>query len=153
MTDEAEDLIKPICDRFIEQCRGAIAAAQNEVRTFLRVRYDPEPCRIPSSVPAPRLQLRWQDGEETICHYELVFPLRDADIRNEANTGYAVIELGRTTSRGGGAVRPWERNPPKERMPYRDGAHASWDAKELRLPVFVIAPDGTFAKIATEDLR
>jgi len=26
--------------------------------------------------------------------------------------------------------------------PFRDGAHAKWDAEQLKLPVYVIAPDG-----------
>lgn len=151
MTDDlrakAEELIQPLCAAFISECIDTIAAADKDTRTFRRVRYDAEPARLPAGCPAPRLQLRWEQGEDDeICHYEMVFPLREHDIRNDAKTNHAVIELGQTKC-GGGGTPYWERNPVEQRTPYRDGAHAQWDDATLNLPIFVIAPDGAFEEL------
>lgn len=106
-----------------------------------------------ASVPSPRLQLRWghQDADscgEWVCHYELVFPLRENDIRTEnCEGGSAVIELGRTRISGGGDP-PWLRPGSfYMRTPYRDGNHAMWDGELLGLPIFILHPDGTSERL------
>lgn len=119
-------------------------------------------------LPAPRLQLRWEGGEpgetfqtrdgpvterEWRCVYELVMPLREHDIRREVwKDGEEVgrqAELVIKMSEGFTRVRT-TRTPCKgddgrhfADTPYRDGAHARWDAAQLGgLPIYVIAPDG-----------
>lgn len=111
-----------------------------------------------TELPAPRLQLRWAEAEPSsrypwACHYELVLPLGEHDIRRESYDDdgkctvgpcEAVIPMKPPTLRGGNA--PCE-NPDGTLYcdtPFRDGAHANWDAKVLgNPPIYVIAPDGT----------
>ena len=111
-------------------------------------------------LPAPRLQLRWvvnpEDGSshEYLCHYEMVIPLREHDIRREVydddgmTTGEIeelVIPIIAPTKRGSNRV------PCVDTLgrrfydaPYRDGVHACWDSEALGgLPIFVIDLDGT----------
>lgn len=110
--------------------------------------YDAPAEARPEGLPAPRLQLRWEDkaedGFERVCHYELVFPIREHDVRNDTKTGFAVIRLGRT--RQGGGEPDW-RVRLDNRIPFRDGVHAAWDSRVFgSLPIIVIAPDGTWAE-------
>lgn len=73
----------------------------------------------------------------------MVMPLRELDIRNDAGTGFAVIELGRTRVGGGGAA-PWQRESPEMCTPFRDGSHAKWDAVVMGgLPIYILGPDGS----------
>lgn len=102
------------------------------------------------------LRLRWTLGEnEYVCHYELVMALDKDDIRREVykngeDTGkrriQKVVKLD-FTCRGSG------RDPcvmwPEPHLfydpPFRDGAHAKWDAVKLgNLPIYVVALDGTY---------
>lgn len=90
-------------------------------------------------LPAPRLQLRWEcdeaDSYERICHYELVLPLQKYDIRRDlAPSGFAAIPLGRTKVSGGLGVFL----DGKVEEPFRDGAHARWDATLFGLPVYAV---------------
>lgn len=118
-----------------------------------------------SGLPAPRLQLRWQkrDGDrlwQWECHYELVLPLDEYDIRGEiCDEEGRVIERKRelVVSIKEPSLRGSNHEPCTsargERYfdaPFRDGAHASWDAKVLGdPPIYVIAPDGaTFTEPA-----
>jgi hypothetical protein len=111
-------------------------------------------------LPAPRLQLRW--APSTIkpeynweCHYELVIPLDQYDVRAEQydedgemmpeKIKEAVIPM-KPPSLRGGETTPCTVYQTGERYydaPFRDGAHAWWDSKLLgNPPIFVIAPDG-----------
>lgn len=114
-----------------------------------------------SKLPTPRMQLRWEastePGHQWQCHYELVILLDKWDVRRE------VYKRGRELKRKlpRELVIPMKtpsfrnsssRYPPctsgdgKQRYadtPFRDGAHAKWDAIQLGdPPIFVIAPDG-----------
>ncbi|MFC5374018.1 hypothetical protein ACFPIF_15750 [Brevundimonas faecalis] len=126
-----------------------------------------------ADLPMPRLQMRWQKLSETernpvfgahdwLCHYELILPLAEHDIRREVyEDGEQVSERDHLTiAMKEPSVRGCsDGNPPCQwrgegevyyDAPYRDGAHAEWDAKLLgNLPVFVIAPDGTALRQAT----
>lgn len=126
-------------------------------------------------LPAPRLQLRWERyegdvgragifamGEQWACHYELVLPLREHDIRREiyedgeqvGERSELVVPLKGPSIRGsvrapcdfdGNGGHDWD-------TPYRDGAHAKWDALALGgLPIFVIALDGVAIPQPEED--
>lgn len=110
-------------------------------------------------LPAPRLQLRWAEAEpnergfQWACHYELVLPLGEHDIRREVYDEYGeqtgevselVAALKPPTLRDGGGY-PCEAQDGTRYFdpPFRDGAHAQWDAAVLGgLPIYVIAPDG-----------
>jgi hypothetical protein len=112
-----------------------------------------------ASLPAPRLQLRWAEADDGDthyqwhCHYELVLPLREPDIRREVydddgmQTGEVselVVPLNPPTRRGGGG-EPCRAQDGTSYCdaPYRDGAHAGWDAAALGgLPVYVIDVQG-----------
>ena len=121
-----------------------------------------EPAVIPP-LPAPRLQLRWVKadpnslGHEWACHYELVIPLGELDIRREIYDDEgsvtkgpmeAVIQMKLPT------LRRDTRTPCQYQdgaryydPPFRDGAHAAWDAAVLgNPPIYVIAPDGVAFK-------
>lgn len=120
------------------------------------------------TLPAPRLQLRWEpsdlrSGYQWECHYELVLPLGEYDIRREQydedgteleeKISELVIPMKQPSLRGGSGT-PCTAGDGSRYCdgPYRDGAHALWDAKLIgNLPVFVIAPDGiAFAHKARE---
>jgi len=138
----------------------------------------PESTRSPAEVleagadlPAPRLQLRWErrtephdfdwDGERSWnCHYELVLPLREFDIRREiyedgeevGEQSQLVVPIKGPTIRGANGCTPCVDRDGELYFdsPIRDGAHAQWDAEVLgNLPVFVIAPDGTALRQAS----
>lgn len=110
-------------------------------------------------LPAPRIQLRWAEAEqnnrgyEWACHYELVLPLSKYDIRREVydedgeltgEVSELVAALKPPTLRGSSSTPCQARDGTRYYdAPFRDGAHAGWDAKVLGgLPVYVIAPDG-----------
>ena len=113
---------------------------------------------------SPRLQLRWAPaaantlGYPWECHYELVLPLGEHDIRREIYddegelTGKVCelsVALKPPTRRGGGGTPCSAQNGSRHYdEPYRDGAHALWDAKALGgLPIYVIASDGMAFKM------
>lgn len=129
----------------------------------------------PQKLPAPRLQLRWErnDGSvrhcsgvhyEWLCHYELVLPLDQYDIRREVwkdgeevgRCDELVIPMKGPSMRGGSNT-PCETRDGSRYYddPFRDGAHAQWDAKVLgNPPIYVIAPDGTaFSKQEDDERR
>lgn len=109
-----------------------------------------------SKLPYPRLELRWRKatkdeaggadfaaewGPLFACDYVLVLHKKhDGDMRcNHPKTdayGARDVEfvLNTTLSGGGG---PRSRNG-KVDTPFRDGAHAQWDAEVLDLPVYAI---------------
>lgn len=118
---------------------------------------------------SPRLQLRWEAGKAPAgsvfehdefawrCHYELVLPLGESDIRREiwkdgeevGQRDELVIAVKGCSLRGAGE----DDVPCVHRAdgslyydpPYRDGAHAKWDAALLGgLPIYCVAPDGRF---------
>lgn len=145
--EEVNDLLEPVVDRFKRDARDAIVSAKADIKNILKVNYNSLPECRPEGMPAPRLQFRWEDADRWTCHYELVFPLREFDIRNDAKTNFAIVELGRTLSSGGGTA-PWAREAADQRVPYRDGAHAQWDSAAFKgLPIFVIAPNGSFVEV------
>ncbi|MFM0495633.1 hypothetical protein [Paraburkholderia caledonica] len=109
-------------------------------------------------LPAPRLQLRWaasdlRSGYQWECHYELVLPLGEYDIRREqyddegnevGKIDELIVPMKQPSLRGGSGTPCTAGDGSRYcDSPYRDGAHALWDAKILgNPPVFVIAPDG-----------
>ena len=114
-----------------------------------------------ATLPAPRLQLRWEPSDKPTwswqCHYELVLPLGEHDIRGEVydddgrmtgKVSELVAALKPPTLRGGSGT-PCE-SPDGARFcdtPFRDGCHAQWDAVVLgNLPIYSIAPDGVAFK-------
>jgi hypothetical protein len=113
-----------------------------------------------TKLPAPRLQLRWAEAEpnprgyQWACHYELVISLDEFDIRREIydkkgkctkGPREVAIPMKPPTLRGSDST-PCTSSDGKTRYcddPFRDGAHARWDATQLGdPPIFVIAPDG-----------
>lgn len=121
-------------------------------------------------LPAPRIQLRWakNDGPKKheyrwLCHYELVLPLDKYDIRADIygkgdiplkkKRKELVVAMKEPSLRGSS-------NTPCTAMdgtryfdaPFRDGAHAHWDAKLIgNPPIYVIAPDGMAFKRNDEE--
>lgn len=99
------------------------------------------------------LQLRWtvNDGstgwrsDGWLCHYELVIPLDENDIRREDEDGNDVqpeiiVALKPPTWRGG-SIEPCSND--EYDAPFRDGAHALWDSAKLGdIPIIVIGLDG-----------
>ena len=114
-----------------------------------------------ADLPTPRLQLRWElfDGESAFnakwaCHYELVMPLGQYDVRREVydddgeelpERTQLVVPMKTPTLRGGGGKAPCYAMDGTHHVdaPYRDGAHAMWDSKALGgLPIYVVDLDG-----------
>lgn len=111
-------------------------------------------------LPCPRLELRWRElpddsdgranGYTIECVYSFVFPLDKYDIRAEYHGprgGHKfgakrekAIEIGRTFSTGTVAGRVLASG--EVDAPFRDGAHATWDAPHFgNPPIYVIAGD------------
>lgn len=106
-----------------------------------------------NTLPAPRLQLRWASAEpnehnyQWQCHYELILPLREGDIRRgeeEQELKELVVALKEPTVRGSNSIPCRTRDGEYYYdAPYRDGVHAKWDAEVLgNLPIYVISLDG-----------
>lgn len=109
-------------------------------------------------LPAPRIQLRWapstlRAGFQWECHYELVLPLDKYDIRAEQEGPRGgrrpplkelVVPIKEPSIRGSTSTPCIAQDGSHDYdPPYRDGAHAIWDAKVLgNPPIFAIAPDG-----------
>ena len=110
-------------------------------------------------LPTPRLQLRW--APSTIkheykweCHYELVILLGEYDIRREVYRNgnplkkklprELAIPMKGPSLRGSSETPCTAMNGTRYAdTPFRDGAHAKWDAIQIGCPpIFVIAPDG-----------
>lgn len=98
------------------------------------------PLKFPAdNLPTPRLELAWKHVRryEYTCEYVLVIRLRDHDIRipeddQECREHRIPMSRGITATRG---VAPdtFEQID----MPFRDGAHARWDSRQLSgLPIF-----------------
>jgi hypothetical protein len=150
--EQIDELIDPVVQAFKVRARNAIDEATASIRNILRVKYDaPKEC-LPG-LPSPRLQLRWEQTEYdgNVCHYEMVFPLQEWDIRNDAKTGHAVVELGRTKSSGD---RNWSSGGASELTPFRDGAHAKWDSSLFGdIPIYAITPYGRAVLVEREAER
>lgn len=119
-------------------------------------------------LPAPRIQLRWQPstgtGYQWECHYELVIALRKTDVRAEQygprggrlpNLKELVVPIKPPSLRGSSQTPcTWSDGTRSYDAPYRDGAHAMWDAEQLgNPPIYVIAPDGMVFSKADYDAR
>ena len=101
------------------------------------------------------LRLRWEAESDFsfLCHYELVVPLGENDIRREVYEDGEVIETisELVTPMNAGPVRRMSGAIPcidedgklYFDAPYRDGAHAQWDSKALGgIPIKVMTLDG-----------
>jgi len=104
----------------------------------------------------PRLELRWEDKRTdkdgfvyTVeCVYSLVLNLGKYDIRAERadekgrtlpNVTTMTVRIGGTLSTGTASKRYWEKDDRVDE-PFRDGAHAQWDAAQLGdLPIYAVA--------------
>lgn len=153
VSKQADELLKPVFKAFKRQAAEAIREAQEKVASVLRVSYDAPAEARPETLPAPRLQLRWEETpggmRPRTCHYELVFPLHEHDIRDDDETGYVVVQLGRTMQ--GGADVDWDACDLADRAPFRDGVHAQWDAAVFGwLPIYVMAPNGRHALVTLD---
>jgi hypothetical protein len=104
-------------------------------------------------MPCPRLQFTWvlqgeqEDMYNTVCLYTLVLPLRDSDIRCEGEEGAKVRRewhalIGATRIGGNTPLIHGNRVD----TPFRDGAHANWDAEKLGLQVWAVC-DRTTSRI------
>ncbi len=98
-----------------------------------------------SALPMPRLQLTWEklkkprDGMNWFCHYELLMPLDKHDIRrgSRGKKEFLRLKLGGThVGKSDGRTPEWDNGDIDK--PFRDGAHIQWDARLLKLPMFVV---------------
>ena len=115
--------------------------------------------RSTDGLATPRMQLRWTAAEpndrdmQWACHYELVLPLGEHDIRREVYgddgeiggiVDVLIVAMKPHSLRGSTSIPCQDQSG--ERYcdpPWRDGIHSKWDAALLgNLPVYVIAPDG-----------
>lgn len=152
LSKEVDDLLKPAFKALKRNAMEAIRQTQEEMRGVLRVLNDaPEDvCR--SDLCAPRLQLRWEQLNDwsTVCHYELVLPLAEHDVRNDPGTNHLVVQLGRTDVNG--ERRDWGTCDLANAAPFRDGVHADIDAAVFGgMPAYVIAPTGRAARITPNE--
>jgi hypothetical protein len=126
---------------------------------------------------SPRLQLRWEAGKAENsgyfargddvwrCHYELVLPLSEGDIRREiwedgeevGSRQELIVAVKGHSLRGMNGTTPCIDRHDGDKLyfdpPFRDGAHAKWDAALLGgLPIYCVAPDGRFIEQPVEPL-
>lgn len=120
-------------------------------------------------LPAPRIQLRWLPSTlrreyQWECHYELVIPLDKHDVRAEQvgprggrrpNLKELVIPIKEPSVRGSTGTPCMAQDGSRYYdPPFRDGAHAQWDAAVLgNPPIYVIAPDGMAFSKADDDAK
>ena len=87
-----------------------------------------------TDLPVPRLELRWTKTEsrheEWVCAYSLV--------RQHLCDHFVAVPLGQTKSSGG---RGPDQYGGTLDQPFRESAHAAYDAMHLNLPLFVIYGD------------
>ena len=111
-----------------------------------------------SALPSPRLQLRWSThigrlGYQWECHYELVLPLDDGDIRRDCynddgevigTIDELIVTMKPPTLRDSSKIPCFLKDGSRYYdAPFRDGVHASRDSVLMGgLPIFVIATDG-----------
>jgi len=112
---------------------------------------------IPLTLPTPRLQHRWEadaeDGSAWLCHYELILPLAEFDVRREVvfdddeevELTCLTVPMGTPTRRTLSGIPCIDPNGVYFfDAPFRARAHAIRDAQVLGgLPVYCIAHDGT----------
>jgi hypothetical protein len=101
-----------------------------------------------SDMPAPRLELRFVYTVE--CVYSLVLGLGEYDVRRERSDDEGnelpdveeqLVQIGRTLSTGKSTKR-YDVTVDKIDTPFRDGAHAKWDSKQLGgLPIYAVVGD------------
>lgn len=133
-------------------------------RFFVPQNAQEAPVAVQQAMPAPRLQLRWTPAEPNefrcnwACHYELVLPLREVDIRRETKDAQGndlpklkelVIPMQPGPCfRGSDSIPCTAQNGARFcDTPFRDGAHANWDSEALGgIPIYAVAPDGKFFK-------
>lgn len=108
----------------------------------------------------PCIQFRWVKGDgsdfcrDWECHYEIVIPLREFDIRREDKDGNIVREnlvIYNSVTYSGAKIPCIYENEYFFDTPYRDGAHSHWDNQYLNFPIYAIAPDGTVIEKGNED--
>ena len=100
-----------------------------------------------NALPMPRLQITWTKTEECEYHaaYELIVPLDNYDIRNEAEIeggekpGCIRLPMSGGT-KVGSSVGPILQDGVLD-TPFRDGVHLMRDAVCLGLPAFVVYGD------------
>jgi len=128
----------------------------------MNVNIKPRKWKNTKGLPLPRLELFWEKENENDpnwlkknCYYGLVLPIRATDIRqDEEESGTLWVSIGATSVTGGASehqspdsesygrpVRLTKDNKYVVNCPFRDGAHASWDASVLKLPVWVVCED------------
>lgn len=99
-----------------------------------------------------------------MCHYELVLPLGEHDIRREMYDKHGNLKKKERTELVAALKEPSLRNGSSPCLahdgtryydaPYRDGKHAQWDAKLLGdLPIYCIAPDGMAFEFKAKDTQ
>lgn len=114
----------------------------------------------------PYLRLRWvrdlMEENAFTCHYELVMPLGESDIRREvwsngeciSKRDKLIIPMSSNSTRRTGSVPCInEGGGYYYDAPFRDGAHAKWDSEKLGgIPVRVMALDGTLMEMVDNQL-
>lgn len=148
LEDKIDEMLAPAIDVFKRVAQSAIDQAAHDVRNVLRVTYKTTPEMNPDGCPLPRMQLRWRENDDLTltCFHEFVFPISKDDIRSTDFNGSrcGVVELGRC-KRSGGMAPDWANNLART-YPFRNSAHAVWDAVHFgNPPIYVIAPDGSFS--------
>lgn len=90
-----------------------------------------------------RLEISWQKAEgegNWVAAYDLILPVHPGDIRDEKEEGYIRVPISKTK------VNTTARDFPVDKdgridTPFRDHAHALWDAKTLGLEPWVVYGD------------
>lgn len=103
---------------------------------------DPWPC-----LPLPRLEMEWRpDRHDGWRRYTVEYRLVTRHLIGEIlTTPLGLTTCSRSTGEDPRVPRP--DNPPgvdaiAGALPYRDGAHSMHDAAHLRLPLYLLMPDG-----------
>jgi len=109
-------------------------------------------------MPAPRLELVWSKTKDPKwnwhCTYNLVMVLTPYDIRhtkrNEYRGVYAEKKIKLSTTRVGNQRETMIYPEGRIDTPFRDGAHISWDAAQLKLPCYVVCDGKAQALYSSE---
>lgn len=94
-------------------------------------------------LPLPRLEMVWVDESDPECRPWSSYRVEYRLVRSHLVEKVGVVPLGSTHIHGSMHEIPWKLDNGRPDLPFRDGAHACYDAAHLNLPLYVIAPGDT----------
>lgn len=143
MTRTTKERMEALLDRVLDAEARAEAAEdalensrENQARSAEWTTYAPRETKSRADLPDTRLQIQWERVTET--EWRAVYSL----VRRHYVDGLLMHTIGCTRVSGG----EFDHGKALDK-PFRDGVHILWDMVELRLPGFVLGPEGNWRQL------